>query len=47
MSRDSLLPNVNLGLGPYIAREIVPAHKGAITVRSDGTETAFIVNLPC
>lgn len=46
MTRDPLLPNANLGLGLYIAREIIRAHRGAITVRSDETKTVFIVDLP-
>jgi PAS domain S-box-containing protein len=35
-----------LGLGLYIAREIVRAHGGDITVRSDGGGTVFTVRLP-
>ena len=35
-----------LGLGLYIAREIVRAHQGVITVRSGGGETTFSVTLP-
>lgn len=35
-----------LGLGLYIAREIVRAHKGAISVRSDAAGTVFSVDLP-
>jgi signal transduction histidine kinase len=35
-----------LGLGLYIAHEIVMAHGGALTVRSDGAGTAFTVQLP-
>jgi len=36
----------SLGLGLYIASEIVKAHHGAIEARSDKTETAFAVRLP-
>jgi signal transduction histidine kinase len=36
----------SLGLGLYIAREIVKAHGGEITVRREGTETVFAVRLP-
>jgi hypothetical protein len=37
----------SIGLGLYIAREIVTAHEGAITVRSSAAEgTLFIVRLP-
>jgi signal transduction histidine kinase len=36
----------NLGLGLYIAREIVAAHRGRIEVRSDDQETVFTVSLP-
>jgi len=36
----------NLGLGLYIAREIVSAHSGTIEVRSDDKETVFTVSLP-
>ena len=35
-----------LGLGLYIAREIVCAHRGEITVRSGAGETTFSVRLP-
>ncbi len=35
-----------LGLGLYIAREIVRAHQGEITVRSGGWGTTFSVTLP-
>ena len=38
--------NNSLGLGLYIAREIVRAHKGAISVRSDDAGTMFSVELP-
>jgi signal transduction histidine kinase len=36
----------SLGLGLYIASQIVKAHHGAIEVRSDATETLFSVSLP-
>jgi signal transduction histidine kinase len=37
----------SLGIGMFIAREIVGAHGGAITVASNGTEgTTFRVTLP-
>ena len=35
-----------LGLGLYIAREIVRAHRGSIDVASDESGTRFIVELP-
>jgi phosphoserine phosphatase RsbU/P len=35
-----------LGLGLYIASEILRAHQGAITVESDPTTTTFLVRLP-
>jgi two-component system sensor histidine kinase VicK len=35
-----------LGLGLYIAREIVRAHRGSIEVASDPAETRFILTLP-
>ncbi len=35
-----------LGLGLYIVREIVLAHGGEVTVRSDSGETSFAVRLP-
>lgn len=35
-----------LGLGLYIASEVAKAHQGAISVRSDATETTFGVQLP-
>ena len=36
----------SLGLGLYIAREIVKAHGGEITARSDHPETTFTARLP-
>lgn len=36
----------SLGLGLYIAREIVRAHGGQIEARSDSRETVFVVRLP-
>ena len=39
-------PDSSLGLGLYIAREIVRAHGGAIAVRSDDAGTVFSVELP-
>jgi len=36
----------SLGLGLFIAREIVRGHGGTIDVRSDADETAFVVRLP-
>jgi signal transduction histidine kinase len=36
----------SLGLGLYIVREIVKAHRGEINARSDETETVFTVRLP-
>ena len=36
----------SLGLGLYIASEIVKAHGGAIEARSDNTSTVFAVTLP-
>jgi signal transduction histidine kinase len=36
----------SLGLGLYIAREIVRAHEGEIEARSDESETVFAVRLP-
>jgi len=38
--------DAGLGLGLYIASEIVKAHHGAIEARSDETETVFAVRLP-
>lgn len=35
-----------LGLGLYIAREIVAAHQGSITVDSDAGEVTFAITLP-
>ena len=36
----------SLGLGLYIARQIVEAHGGGIDVRSDETQTVFAVRVP-
>lgn len=36
----------SLGLGLYIAREIVRAHRGEIEARSENAETVFAVRLP-
>ncbi len=38
--------NRGFGLGLFIAREIVTAHRGLIDVRSDGDETVFSIRLP-
>jgi signal transduction histidine kinase len=39
--------STSLGLGLYIAREIMSAHKGTIEVQSSVDEgTSFIVHLP-
>jgi signal transduction histidine kinase len=35
-----------LGLGLFIAREIVKAHGGEISARREATETVFAVRLP-
>ncbi|MEJ8797764.1 sensor histidine kinase [Trinickia caryophylli] len=43
---DKTRGNDGLGLGLYIASEIAKAHRGAIDVRSDRTETVFVVRLP-
>lgn len=39
-------PTGSMGLGLYIAKQIVEAHGGAIAVRSDAASTAFTVTLP-
>lgn len=36
----------SLGLGLFIAREIVKAHGGEISSRREATETVFAVRLP-
>jgi len=36
----------SLGLGLFIAREIVKAHGGEISARREATETVFAVRLP-
>lgn len=38
--------DASLGLGLYVAREIVRAHRGEIEARSENTETVFAVRLP-
>jgi signal transduction histidine kinase len=38
--------SAGLGLGLFIVREIVEAHGGEVTVRSEGGETAFTARLP-
>jgi signal transduction histidine kinase len=38
--------DTHLGLGLFIARQIVKAHRGEIHVRSEGGETVFSVRLP-
>jgi signal transduction histidine kinase len=35
-----------LGLGLYIVREVARAHGGEVEVRSDNSETVFVVRLP-
>jgi signal transduction histidine kinase len=44
--KEKAVGDVGLGLGLYIAREIVKAHHGAIDARSNQTETVFTVHLP-
>ncbi|MEO8179610.1 MAG: ATP-binding protein [Deltaproteobacteria bacterium] len=39
-------PNGSLGLGLYIVEQIVQAHSGTVTARSDASRTEFIVCLP-
>lgn len=47
LAADSAPPaDGSLGLGLYITREIVKAHKGDISVRSDDSGTVFAVELP-
>lgn len=41
-----LATDTSMGLGLFITREIVRAHRGTVAVRSDGTGTAFAVELP-
>jgi signal transduction histidine kinase len=44
---DDTRPNTSLGLGLFVAREIVLAHHGSIEVKSDDTEgTTFTIKLP-
>lgn len=43
---DRYQANDSLGLGLFIAREIVKAHDGEVYVRSDDKETVFAVHLP-
>jgi signal transduction histidine kinase len=46
-SKEADTGSIGLGLGLYICKEIVAAHKGTIEVRSSAHEgTAFIVRLP-
>lgn len=39
-------PTASRGLGLFVAREIVRAHGGALSVRSDGSGTVFTLRLP-
>ena len=39
-------PSGSLGLGLYIVEQIVQAHAGTVTARSDASGTEFIVCLP-
>jgi signal transduction histidine kinase len=39
-------PNGSLGLGLYIVEQIVQAHSGTVTARSDASGTEFVVCLP-
>lgn len=43
---DEPKPTASRGLGLFVAREIVRAHDGSLTVRSDGSGTVFMVRLP-
>lgn len=44
--RTAAVRDRGLGLGLYIVDQIVKAHGGTVTVRSDVGSTAFVVNLP-
>jgi signal transduction histidine kinase len=46
LARGARCDSSSLGLGLYIAREIVAAHEGDIDARSDETRTVFEVRLP-
>ncbi len=46
MTKEGDPADTSLGLGLHISREIVRAHKGSISVRSDEAGTAFSVELP-
>jgi signal transduction histidine kinase len=43
---DATRPAGSIGLGLYIAREVVTAHGGMVDVQSNGERTTFIVRLP-
>ncbi len=46
-SSDADTPSTSLGLGLYIAKEVIVAHGGTIEVRSSADEgTTFTVRLP-
>lgn len=46
MSQSASAPTGSVGLGLYIAKAIVVAHQGSISVHSNGTKTTFLVNIP-
>jgi len=39
-------PSSGLGLGLFVVREIVQAHRGSIEVASDVDQTTFTIRLP-
>ncbi len=49
LARSSVSKNNTMGIGLYIAEEIIDAHRGTLSIESagTGTGTTVIINLPC